>query len=1853
MTSTPSVQQEQLQDKSNTCSEQLWNELPPGHYSDGEALPLPKQVHYMDVKSGKRTSDICDRQIFIPFNIDRGNGGKLIALLDTGADVNLITEEYLRRQAPSWRNYKDCQEQVKIKSVTGDSVKPLAHKLLPIRFEKCSVVHMPFVIMKEDLPVKCIIGRPSLAQLQASLLFFNADRSSAAVGCDRHYYVLKITHPKVKYLPLTHIKLPGLFQVFASNVKLKPKQTTVVNFELKINPFLTSDSQCLISAHDMTLPDGVTFFETKCMPYFRKDGIIQVTGVIVNDTSETYSFKKFTGVLEELHGHYDIVSIAQKQPMDQDMEPDDNNNHLYYTNQDDYEEKTYMVANINLGPDKKYKKLLRSAKHTASVTNLEGLSFPSYQCRSTAEETVYQCCHIRVSDSLEPDSEPFETAEELLEEEIMPSIRVPTKLPTTKDVVMSSINRETEEVQPYLKKIFIEQFPSVVGTHNLDTGPVRYLGRIVLRTKPGMKLPKSTKVYAIHPSDQQHLDDILSFMQKYGFISEVFQDDPTRPSAPHGAAAYLIKRKLIKGENVPNQGAPSFGRLIIDYRSGGLNSILEDTPALVKGIETCLEQLRGSFMYSLIDLKQSYYGLCLHSKSFALTQFLVFPGRSFVWHRVPMGVCTAPASLLEKCNLMLNYVPERDENGKVLFESGEGPTDEASRAKLLPDKIENCINFYDDLLIFSPKSKKMESGKFEHSRDEHFAYVERLIGRMALYGFKITYPKCSWGKRFVDFLGWRVQDDKLYADEARIEKVKRFEYPKSRKGLQSFVGLVNTLKRVSPLCVGEYLAVLSSAISSKTKFEFKLQHQEAFDKLKQALTSQPLYCHLIDPSADKIIFTDSSSLAFGSVLLSRVDNQSAPTFQSHIDQTDPDELNQVIRKWSIKAYIGEKYSRSEDSFFKAVLFLIRYHKLHLELQDTLELRQAVIKHVKSTTVGKQVKEQFCNGNHQSFHKFLHDRIGNLSAPVSKKDAVIYMVASYLKRGINIISADLTQTSVPLHEVIPDLKNTATPFTIGVYPTGNDTTAGYFVPLLEYKDWEFNPELLNSKYVINYYDSRIIPTSQRSKSILELESTALLHALKKYRSFITNCKVHVITDSRSLFYLFSQAVVQSHTKVSRFNLKLQADFPQVQVLWCSTFLNLADIFTRFGLTDEFESKIKFTAAKVEHLPEIPNGMTFSWETWDNIVKSHPKALEILMDYAKTYNTKDKKKLEKIREAYHPTNELPASCSMQACSRQSEMTHTDTLYVNTVQKVRQAIPESAGGRQEEQTCVKAVNFTKIAIPQLLYLIKPIRVMRERVSRENIRIQQKEELKDLYSELFQSDKLYIKKGKLYYTLLHDTIYCTDSDNTDAEMRIVIPKTFEILILAFLHLSFGHSSIESTIRTLQYTYHFYNGQVRPKVAAFIRSCTTCAINARETGKIALQHLSLDPSKPPFYYLCIDLAENVTPFGNMALKLAYKHLLVCKCMLTSYTLVYPLKDKTTKDVLYGLVYGLFQSFGLPGQLYSDNASIFGSKQFVTLMETLNVEVKETVPYDSKSRGFVERAVRSTKQTVRKLLHAWPDRESNMVEYLPFLGSLNINANVNMRTRTAPSKTVFGHLLNTNGLFAPDDFTTFMDAHILRGDPNVSSLPGVIYRENENVYQNAKKAEARSDKSVRRPVTKSLPPGTLIYVLQQGPGTAGVSPTWNPYYLPSIFCVTRELKTAVVATRLSDQTTIFRSKNDVKRARFWHRLEELPENVKTTLFLEYNQLSQEQLDLLARLDNFGDIPEARQTRDSAKLLEDIFKQDNQDLDELLEQDAVYDSEEDEDPEQEQEMVPQMMEDSDDEDENKRGSRRITFNIPNA
>ena len=1235
-------------DTKNDDMKQVWDELPPGHYE--EAKKSEPYVRYVDVNNHEPVN-YCDRQIYLPFDIDDNKTGKLIALLDTGADINFIMDGYLRTKVPDWRKFKIYNGPSQVRSMTGEPVRPLGHRLLPIRFDRCAPVEMPFVILAEEVPVKCIIGREMLAQFQASLFYANSIKTWPQVGCRAHRYILRVLDPRPANLPLLHLRMPGPFEVRAEYVRLLPKEPTTVRFLMTINPFFTEEDHCLV-CFTSVMPDGVVAMDTRCRPKFKKDGKMEVLGMIVNGTDNEITLRIANATVDSTRDYDAMVSIVLKPYFRNEVPksrlPEARHEEMESCQQE-AERSVYLVSHVNHGPDKGYKRLLKKNKFR-EINGMQGLCFPNYHCNSKPQESCFYCCQIGLLNGEFSNEEPFETAVELLDEEIMPSLALPPRLPTAEEVVLKTLQEEDKEIQPYLRRLFIVKYPTVVRSHNLDTGPVRFLGCIILRTKPGMRLPSISTIYPMNNSDQQHMGDSLEFMQKYGFIGETFQDDPSRPSKPRGASAFLVKRKA--------------------------------NPGLPKAV------------------------------------------------------------------------------------------------------------------------------KSEITLEEHFFYVT-------------------------------------------------------------------------------------------------------------------------------------------------------------------------------------------------------------------------------------------------------------------------------------------------------------------------------------------------------------------------------------------------ADSRSLYYLFSNDIVQSHAKVSRYNLKLQADYANVQVLWCNnvqglwcnTYNNLADLFSRFGLNTKYETKIKFAAEKMyetkikfaaekihrtrdtpdgmkfsHRTRDTPDGMMFSWESWENSVRSHPKAIEVLLDFQKTYKTQDKAKLAKLQVVCHP----PVNQFNRSEQRQVKDRSPNVAVSIKPQNPRREIESF------QDTIRRRVHYTHASVAQLRYLIKPIKLLRSRLSKANIQIEQSTMMPDLYSKLLQSGNYRCTEEKVNYELIDNVIYCRQDKSSP---RIVVPRNMELLCMAYIHLTYGHSSPLQMQKTIEYAYHFQSSQLYKKVKLFCASCTACSLTARKTPKGALRHPSIKPDTPPFTIVTIGLTENLSTFLQY-----FSHMLIVKCLTTGFTLLFPLKSKAGPEIYYSLLFGVFQPFGLPKCIYSDNAQIFRAHKFRDLLGTLDIELRDTTPLDSKSGGYIERAVRIVKQGIRKHVHSInPPRDR--VDVYPLISILNHDLNHNAQFGISPSRLLFGKQINTNGLF---DARAFLDDETaplnMNGDQRLGALPRVIAAQNQNITEHVGKAQQRAEASVKRPVDKKLPPGTLIYVLAQGLGSTGTSKAWAAYYFPSVYSVTHEMETAVIATRLSDGQSICRSKNSVKRVMYWPRFQELPADIRRLLVLRYDQLQQEGLEKLAFSDTFGSLP---------------------------------------------------------------------------
>jgi hypothetical protein len=314
-----------------------------------------------------------------------------------------------------------------------------------------------------------------------------------------------------------------------------------------------------------------------------------------------------------------------------------------------------------------------------------------------------------------------------------------------------------EDVRPYIEDIFIKKYPEVVSLHSLDAGNLSLtLGYTQLRLREGELLPRSKRIFHISPSDQRHLDDICDLLIKFGYIMRA----PVSPNGCHlyGMGAYLIPRSK------PN----CLGRLIVDYSP--VNQLIQSPSSVIPEISATLQFLQGKALYTSLDLRYAYLGLRIDEESRKLTTFLT-PTGSFQWLALPTGSANAPTYFTDACNRIVHYAPEYDSEGNLLYEA-------ENVVKLKRDVLEYVCNYFDDILATSPiKSTYAESLQC------HFDILEKCIQRLAFHGAKISVMKCEFAKSKILFLGWYVSHNFVIADPRRIQKVKDFKFPDSKKSV--------------------------------------------------------------------------------------------------------------------------------------------------------------------------------------------------------------------------------------------------------------------------------------------------------------------------------------------------------------------------------------------------------------------------------------------------------------------------------------------------------------------------------------------------------------------------------------------------------------------------------------------------------------------------------------------------------------------------------------------------------------------------------------------------------------------------------------------------------------------------------------------------------------------------------------------------------------------------------------------------------------------------------------------------------------------------------------------------------------
>ena len=163
-----------------------------------------------------------------------------------------------------------------------------------------------------------------------------------------------------------------------------------------------------------------------------------------------------------------------------------------------------------------------------------------------------------------------------------------------------------------------------------------------------------------------------------------------------------------------------------------------------------------------------------------------------------------------------------------------------------------ALIYVDDILIFS------------NNFEEHLGHLSQIFDRLREANLKLKPSKCKFATKKVVYLGHVLSKDGVQVDNTKIEAVSKFPVPKSIQDVRSFLGLCNYYRKFVK-GFANIASPLNALLKKETKFTWSEICQNAFDKLKEALTTAPVLAYP-DMRKPFIVSCDASGTAIGYVL---------------------------------------------------------------------------------------------------------------------------------------------------------------------------------------------------------------------------------------------------------------------------------------------------------------------------------------------------------------------------------------------------------------------------------------------------------------------------------------------------------------------------------------------------------------------------------------------------------------------------------------------------------------------------------------------------------------------------------------------------------------------------------------------------------------------------------------------------------------------------------------------------------------------------------------------------------------------------------------------------------------------------
>ncbi|BHF65861.1 hypothetical protein SprV_0200887400 [Sparganum proliferum] len=162
-----------------------------------------------------------------------------------------------------------------------------------------------------------------------------------------------------------------------------------------------------------------------------------------------------------------------------------------------------------------------------------------------------------------------------------------------------------------------------------------------------------------------------------------------------------------------------------------------------------------------------------------------------------------------------------------------------------------------------------------HTFQRFIDRVLRVFDRLDQFGVVINPSKCVLGVPSLDFLGHHVDAKGLRPLSSKVEAIRDFPPPTSKRQLQRFLGMVNFYRRFLPNCADLMLPLTNMLSGPKGPLELRGHALTAFERIKTSLADATLLTHPA-PEAPLSLMVDASTVAVGAVLQQHINDSTRP-----------------------------------------------------------------------------------------------------------------------------------------------------------------------------------------------------------------------------------------------------------------------------------------------------------------------------------------------------------------------------------------------------------------------------------------------------------------------------------------------------------------------------------------------------------------------------------------------------------------------------------------------------------------------------------------------------------------------------------------------------------------------------------------------------------------------------------------------------------------------------------------------------------------------------------------------------------------------------------------------------------------